>query len=143
MFLERTHRAWASASIRRIDLVSALAAIGAANSQKRSGVNHLPSLLGRATPERPFICIEHSEAASMLSACLGRFTATRPNRSHEPSRLELYDMTADPADTKDLAGLQPNLVAQARQIAERERHWSPDFPLPCDDMPAKPSRLLV
>ena len=65
----------------------------------------------------------------MQAAVFGVYKAIRPNLSKEPSRLEVYDLDADPKETTDLASARPDLVRKARSIFAREHRKSPDFPL--------------
>lgn len=46
---------------------------------------------------------------------------TRPNAQRPAGRYELYDLHADPGETKDLAAERPERVKDLAEILERQR----------------------
>jgi hypothetical protein len=44
--------------------------------------------------------------------------------------LELYDLKADPGETRDLAAAHPEVVARIEAMLARARTDSPDWPVP-------------
>lgn len=95
------------------------------------GMNVLPALLAQGEPRREFLyweqnifdmktwAMRHERRAQALR--MGTWKAVRP-RGGAP--LELYDLAHDPAEQRDLASSQPEVVRRAEQLLERE-HKAP------------------
>ena len=64
------------------------------------------------------------------AAVLGLATAqnTRPpNRRANP--IEIYDLNADPSETRDVAAANPTVVEEIRERMRTARRESPAFPI--------------
>ena len=82
------------------------------------GLSIVPALLGeagagRAQPEHPFLYWE-TQAGSRATR-MGDWKAVLPNPD---ARVELYDLSADPGETHDVAGGHASLVAEMRAHME-------------------------
>lgn len=100
-------------------LPTVLAAAGvqpAENAPAVDGVNVLPALRGEAgLPERSWFSYLHQNEEALASVHLGSwklvargdFFAATPT---PPPALELYDLAADPGETRDLAATEPERV---------------------------------
>ncbi|MGQ9591151.1 MAG: arylsulfatase [Planctomycetota bacterium] len=99
------------------------------------GVSCAPCLFGREQPPRPFLYREFPGYGGQQSLRLGRWKAIRTalGRSPAPPPLELYDLEADPGETKDVAGAHPEVIAEIEAILRREHERSERFPLPALD----------
>jgi arylsulfatase A-like enzyme len=53
---------------------------------------------------------------------------------------ELYDLIADPAESRDIAAEQPDVVARLEALMDREHVPHPDWPMPFADEAAKNTR---
>jgi choline-sulfatase len=78
----------------------------------------------------------------------GRWKAIRRGKGKRPAReahpTELYDLVADPSETRTLAAEHPDVVARLEAILDREHTADPAWPLPFADTrstrePARPA----
>jgi arylsulfatase A-like enzyme len=70
------------------------------------------------------------------AAVEGRWKAVRraaTRKSPQPLPTELYDLVADPAESRDLAATHPDVVQKMEAILAREHVPHPDWPLPLVD----------
>jgi len=63
------------------------------------------------------------------AARLGDWKAVRRDMKKGSEAIELYDLRADPGETRDLASEHPDVLAELRGVLEREHVDSPLFPL--------------
>jgi len=59
----------------------------------------------------------------------GVWKAVRPTLKQDPAKIELYRLTDDPGEQRDLAGERPEVVTRLEGILAREHVWSGEFPL--------------
>ncbi len=96
------------------------------------GVNLWPLLTGQsAAPRRNPMVWVFTEYGGQVAVCTGRFKMLRGGlEGHgEPQPWEVYDLEADPKETRNLAAQRPDLVAQARAILSQNWDDNPIFPL--------------
>lgn len=106
-------------------LPTVLAAAGVKPPGDLDGIDLLPALRGRAElPLRPWFTYVHQARDAHASVHEGRwklvahgdFFAEKPA---DPPQMELYDLEADPGETRDIAGEHPEVVASLhRQLRE-------------------------
>jgi arylsulfatase A-like enzyme len=83
-------------------------------------------LTGTDLPERPLYWRWQPSADRMRTALrLGPWKALQPDTG---APWELYDLDADPAETSDLAGNRPDILATLKAAWERERRLDADPP---------------
>ncbi len=93
------------------------------------GISYAPTLLGRgaAQAQHDYLYWEISIKGQARQAVrTGQWKGVRYGLE---SKLQLYDLTADPGETHDLAAAQPERVAQLTQLIATAHVDSPDFPL--------------
>jgi arylsulfatase A-like enzyme len=71
----------------------------------------------------------------------GRWKAIRkaagPKQPERAKPTELFDLAADPSETKDIAAEQPDVVRRLEALMDREHVPHPDWPLPFADAAAQ------
>ena len=92
------------------------------------GISFAPTLLGRTQPERPFLYRESPGYGGQQCVRVGNWKAIRTNlnpppaaTNQAPGAIELYDLTSDPAESRDVAAQHPEVVARLATIL-REQH---------------------
>jgi arylsulfatase A len=104
------------------------------------GVSLLPALEGQPVPPREFLYREIASYGGQQAVWSGRWKAVRQRLARGPAPTELYDLEADPAESRDLAGGHPEVVARLESIMEREHVPSALFPIKGIDAVASDAR---
>ncbi len=106
---------------------------------KTDGISLLPYLLhpNQAANDR-FMYWEFYEPVYRQAARLGKWKAVRLKRG---GKLELYDLSVDPWESKDVATQHPDVVAKIEQGMAREHLPSAEYPDP--DKTAHSSSTIV
>jgi arylsulfatase A-like enzyme len=97
---------------------------------ERDSLSLLPVLTGQGEVKKhPWLYWEFHEGGGSSQAVLmdGRWKAIRLQRRDAP--LLLYDLSNDPAESKDVAGSQAELVKRAGEIMKTTRMENPHWPL--------------
>ena len=93
---------------------------------KPDGLSLVSFLKGGEAPKREYFYWELHEGKSIQACRFGDWKAVRNNIN---GPLELYDLAKDAAETTDLAGKHPDLVAKAEKIMKDARTEDPNWPL--------------
>ncbi len=111
---------------------------GARTPAGLDGVSLAPVLRGEPDPAREFLYWELQESGEWqhgeLARGVGFHQALRAGSwklvRHGAGRapIEIYDLATDPAESRDLAGERPEVVARLAPLLETARTDSPDFP---------------
>jgi arylsulfatase A-like enzyme len=83
-------------------------------------------LRGGPAPRREYFYWELHEQASLQAVRFGDWKAVRNGPS---APIELYDLKADPGESRDLAGERPELVARAGALIKAAHRDDPNWPL--------------
>jgi arylsulfatase len=103
------------------------------------GISLAPTLLGRAQEARPFLYREFPSYGGQQSLRMGDWKAIRPelapkgNPRKTDLSLELYNLAADPAEARNVAADNPQVVKQMEAIMREQHRPSAEFPLPAID----------
>ena len=91
------------------------------------GISMLPTLLGtRQTNQHEFLYWEFHERGFQQAARMRDWKAVRPATDTPP---ELYDLTTDPGETKNVANQHPEIVARIEEYLKSARTESADWPI--------------
>lgn len=98
------------------------------------GVSLVPLLAEGRTPTRTTpLYWEFPGYGGQQAVRMGSLKAIRKDLSRGGGTLELYDLDADPAESRDLADESPEAVALARSLMRASRTRSATFPFPALD----------
>lgn len=107
-------------------LPTAAAIAGAAPPPGLDGISLLPLLLGQKPEPRDFLYWEMTMGDGHgFAVRRGDWKAVKPRPA---AKLELYNLKADPAETKDLAAQQPDLLQRLQTIAVKAHTPPREFP---------------
>ncbi|MBX7104229.1 MAG: arylsulfatase [Gemmataceae bacterium] len=127
-------------------LPSLLEMAGAKNAVPRDidGISFWPTLCGEQQPARAFLYRESPGYGGQQCVRVGNLKAIRRNlnpgakaKDKSPGGVELYDLAADRAETKDLAGQMPDEVRKLTSIMDREHVSSKEFSIKALDKSAR------
>lgn len=111
------------------DVMPTLAALtGASTPPQIDGVDFLPTLLGSNQPELSdrFFYWEWNRGG--LRSQAARWRNWKAIRDPQTDSLELYNLTADVGETRDLAKKRPNIAAKLSNYIRTARTESPHWP---------------
>ncbi|MEL6429377.1 MAG: arylsulfatase [Planctomycetota bacterium] len=116
-----------------------LEAAGARPAAGLDSVSLLAAARGDASAPRPPLYWEHRPAGAQAVRD-GRWKLVRAGlKPKQTERVELYDLTADPAEARDLAAEHPETVERLRAVLADQHTPNRRFPLPKTD-PPRPRR---
>lgn len=101
---------------------------------KTDGCSLVSFLRGGPAPQRDYFYWELHEGKAIQAIRFGDWKAVR---SGPGKPLELYDLKADPGESKDLASGHPELVSKAEELMKQARVDDPNWPM---EAKAKPQR---
>lgn len=114
------------------DVLPTLAELaGTPLSDPGDGISLVPTLLGREG-QRRHDCL-YWEYRGQQAVRAGRWKGVRSRLRKGDTRLELYDLEADPFETTDVAAEHPDVVRHLEDLLAREHVPSEVFPLPTID----------
>jgi arylsulfatase A-like enzyme len=110
----------------QFDILPTLAEITGASVPATDGISMLPELtsMHNRQKEHAFLYFEYPEKGGQMAVRLGNWKGVRTNmRKDRNAPWELYDLSVDPAESKDLAALHPEIIERMKAVALREhRH---------------------
>ncbi len=103
---------------------------GADTPDDIDGISFLPTLLGEKQKEHEYLYWEFTEQGGKQAVRLGKWKGVRTNVSRNPdSKIELYNLEEDIAESNNIAGNHPDIVNQIDQIMKTARTESQEYPL--------------
>jgi len=106
-----------------------LAAAGVTAPEPLDGVDVLPALRGdHSLPERPWFTYLHQNSDAHAAVHLGKWKLVAhgdffAEQADVKPRMELYDLAADPGETRDLASRKPAVVADLHRLLREFGGW--------------------
>lgn len=115
-----------------------LAGLTNAVPQATDGISFAPTLRGRHQTARPFLYREFAGYDGQQAVWVGQWKAIRTGLGKAASvpPLELYDLEADPAESRNVASAQAKLVARLGRLLAAQHRPSALFPLGVIDQSA-------
>jgi arylsulfatase A-like enzyme len=114
------------------DMPPTVADIAGANSPENiDGISMLPALLGRNQTRQDLLYWEFHERGFDQAVRMGHWKAVRQRRGP----LELYNLSTDPGEARNVAQQNPNVVARIEEDLKTARSDSPAWPI--KDRPRK------
>jgi arylsulfatase A-like enzyme len=106
---------------------------GAAAPRGIDGVSAAPSLFGKPMARREYLYWETNGRGPGFRQAIrmGDWKAVHVARE---SKVELYDLAADPSEKNDVAASKPDVTARAREIFRTARTDNPEYPV---ELPAR------
>ncbi len=120
------------------DVFATIADATRAAAPTTDGRSLMPLIRGeRSTLDRESIYWEFPAAgySGQQAVRMGRWKALRRDMAKGNTTLELYDLSADPRETTDVARENPDVVERAEQVLRAEHTPAASFPLPVIDQP--------
>ena len=84
------------------------------------GISFLPELTGRRQPRHSHLYLEFPEYGGQQSVIIGNMKAIRKQMHKGNETFELYDLSADPSETRDIAHEHPEIIARVKEIISKE-----------------------
>lgn len=110
--------------------------------QDIAGISLAPTLLGEAQAPRPFLYREFPGYGGQQSVRVGDWKAIRQKLGQVKNgkiTTELYDLAADPTESRDMANENPKVLARLEQVMAEQHRPSHDFPLQAIDKRPRPA----
>ena len=124
------------------DFLPTLAEIAGAAGDVPEGLDGLsfaPALHGREQPARPFLYREFPSYGGQVSVRMGPWKAVRQKLQRKPNApVELYNLTEDIGESKNVAADHPDIVAKARRLIRQQHTPSKLFPIKALDAAKTP-----
>jgi arylsulfatase A len=103
------------------------------------GVSFAPTLLGQKQPERDYLYREFPSYGGQQSLRQGKWKLIKQNLlpkgkgAKKGVSTELYDLSADPYETKDVAEQHPEVTTKLSALLSQQHKASAEFPFPALD----------
>jgi arylsulfatase A-like enzyme len=117
-----------------------LAGVKQATPEGLDGISFAPTLLGQSQPPRPFIYREFPAYGGQQMVRIGDWKGVRQNlipgrnSNAKPNmHIQLYDLSSDPQEAKDVSADHPDIVAKIAKLMKDEHTPSAQFPFPALD----------
>lgn len=107
------------------DLMATLADLTGQQAPPNDGVSYLPTLLGKAKQQkdREYIYFEYPEKGGQVAIRMGNWKGVRTNvRKNKNAPWQLYDLSTDVNETKDIAQQHPAIIERFKAIQKKEHH---------------------
>jgi arylsulfatase A-like enzyme len=112
------------------DIMPTLAEIaGAKPGLPTDGISFLPNLLGKTQTQHDYLYWEFHEQGGKQAVRMGNWKAVKRDIDKSPQgATELYDLSKDTGETKNIAAANPEIVRKMEDIMKQAHIPSKDFP---------------
>ena len=117
------------------DILPTLAELAGAKAPSViDGVSVVPTLLGKSGQQQhEYFYWEFAERGPTQAVRAGEWKAIRTwAGADHPETFELFNLTADLGETRNVASEQPLIAERLRRYMAEAHRFNPRFPLPCD-----------
>jgi arylsulfatase len=105
-------------------------AAGAKAPRDTDGISFLPTILGKGAQQRhEFLYWEFHGYGGQQAVRLGAWKGVRQNLHEGETRVQLYDLSEDVSEAKDVADRHPEVVARIQRIMAEQHTPSPHYPI--------------
>ena len=107
------------------DLMATLADLTGQQAPLNDGVSYLPTLLGKNKQQknREYIYFEYPEKGGQVAIRMGNWKGVRTNvRKNKNAPWQLYDLSADVNETRDIAQQYPAVIERFKAIQKKEHY---------------------
>jgi arylsulfatase A-like enzyme len=92
------------------------------------GISFLPELLGKIQPQHDYLYWEFHEQGGRKALISGKWKVVQQHvNTTPPGALELYDLDADPGETRNVALSYPDRLEKMEELLGSARSSSPVF----------------
>ena len=110
------------------DLLPTFAEIGGVKAPAGlDGMSVVAAIKGGKLPSRPYLYWEFHENGFSQAVRMGNWKGVRLKTRHAP--IQLYDLSTDLGETKDVAASHPDIVKRIGEIFDSARTDSKEFPI--------------
>ncbi len=106
------------------DMPATFAEIAGVSAPGGDGISFLPALLGNAQPSHEFLYWEFGEGGFKQALRQGNWKAIRYYSNGQPDRTELFDLSTDIGEQKNLADSEPAKVKEMERLMDSARRPS-------------------
>lgn len=107
----------------QFDLMATLADIIRVNSPPTDGISFLPALTGKPQQPHEYLYFEFPEKSGQVAIRMGQWKGVKSNLKANPNApWEVYNLSNDPAESRDQAGNQPALAKRFEEILKKEHN---------------------
>ncbi len=98
------------------------------------GISFLPVLKGQQQPEHGYLYWEFHEQGGKQAVMMEPWKGVRLNvRQDQNAAIELYNLSDDPGETRNVAAQHPDIVSQITKIMDGSHTRSEIFPFPWEE----------
>ncbi len=104
------------------DMMATLSDLTGIKAPHNDGISFLPTLLGKGTQQHhPYIYFEFPELTGQVAVEMDKWKGVKSNmRTDKNASWELYDLSTDEKETKDISAQHPELIKQFDAIVAKE-----------------------
>lgn len=105
------------------DMMATFAAIAGIKAPANDGISLLPAMTGKEKEQqqRKYIYFEYPEKGGQLAIRMGKWKGVKTGvKANRQKAWELYDLSADPKEERDIAAQHPALLKELDAIVKKE-----------------------
>lgn len=111
----------------QFDLMATLAQLTGAKAGPNDGISFLPTLMGKDKQQKQhsYLYFEFPEKSGQVAIRMGKWKGVKSNmKKVKNSPWEIFDLSTDEQETRDISALHPELIKQFDAIMKKEHQPS-------------------